>query len=81
MRISQRLKDAVAQAFAGDPSIMAVAGIAYDWLNDSDSNFGRCVDCNRLSPLQQQRHKSVKRPVSTITFFTPAALAKSSSVT
>jgi hypothetical protein len=46
--ISQRLRDAVAQTFSGDPSIMAVAGIAYDWLNDSDSNFGRCVDCNRL---------------------------------
>jgi len=54
---------------------MAVAGIAYDWLNDSDSNFGRCVDCNRLSPLQQQRHKSVKRPVSTITF-PPCRLGK-----
>ena len=46
--ISQRLKDAVAQAFAGDSSIMPVAGIAYDWLNDPDSNFGRCVNCNRL---------------------------------
>jgi hypothetical protein len=46
--ISQRLRDAVAQAFAGDSSIMPVDGIAYDWLNDSDSNFGRCADCNRL---------------------------------
>ncbi len=46
--ISQRLRDAVAQAFAGDASIMPVASIAYDWLNDSSSNFGRCVDCNRL---------------------------------
>jgi len=46
--ISQRLRDAVAQAFAGDSSIMPVNGIAYDWLNDSDSNFGRCAACNRL---------------------------------
>ncbi len=27
---------------------MPAAGIAYDWLNDSSSNFGRCVECNRL---------------------------------
>lgn len=46
--ISQRLRDAVAQAFAGDSSITPVAGIAYDWLNNADSNFGRCAACNRL---------------------------------
>lgn len=46
--VSQRLREVVAQAFAADPTIDPVGGIAYDWLNDPDSNFGRCEQCRRL---------------------------------
>lgn len=46
--IVQLLRAAVAQAFAGDSSILPTSVIRYDWLNDSDSNFGRCVGCDRL---------------------------------
>jgi len=46
--ISRRLRDTVESAFAEDPMVDSVGSIAWDWLNDSDTNFGRCADCNRL---------------------------------
>ena len=46
--ISRRLRDTVDSAFSDDPSVDSPGSIALDWLNESDTNFGRCADCDRL---------------------------------
>jgi hypothetical protein len=55
--ISRRLRDAVDSAFSGDPSIEPTDCLAWDWLNESDTNFGRCADCDRLVSDDGQPHQ------------------------
>ena len=55
--ISRRLRDAVDSAFSGDPSVDSTKCLAWDWLNESDTNFGRCADCNRLVSDYEQPHQ------------------------
>ncbi|HBE72044.1 MAG TPA: hypothetical protein DDW52_28230 [Planctomycetaceae bacterium] len=55
--IAQRLREAVESAFARDPSVEPTECLAWDWLNESDTNFGRCADCNRLVSDYEQPHQ------------------------
>ncbi|QDT10974.1 hypothetical protein K239x_29670 [Planctomycetes bacterium K23_9] len=55
--IARRLRDAVESAFSRDASVDPTECLAWDWLNDSDTNFGRCADCNRLVSNYEQPHQ------------------------
>lgn len=55
--IQQKLLDAIDAAFASDGAVQPTSGIAFDWLNDPRTNFGRCVDCNRLASDYRQPHR------------------------
>tara|TARA_A100001391_G_scaffold152593_1_gene110426 strand:- start:3187 stop:3534 length:348 start_codon:yes stop_codon:yes gene_type:complete len=46
--ISRRLRETVESTFSDDASVNSTGCIVWDWLNQSDTNFGRCADCNRL---------------------------------
>ena len=46
--ISQKLLDVIESAFSNDDRVQPTGCLAWDWLNDADTNFGRCEDCNRL---------------------------------
>ncbi|EMI25302.1 hypothetical protein [Rhodopirellula europaea] len=46
--IVRRLQAAVDSVHSDDPGVASTGCTAYDWLNDSDTNFGRCADCRRL---------------------------------
>ena len=46
--IRRRLREAVESAFSRDPSVEPTECLASDWLNESETNFGRCADCKRL---------------------------------
>lgn len=58
-KIQQKLLDAIDDGFASDESVQPTSGIVFDWLNDPKTNFGRCVDCNRLASDYRQPHRIV----------------------
>jgi hypothetical protein len=55
--IARRLREAVQTAFSHDPSVEPTECVALDWLNDPDTNCGRCADCNRLVSDYEQSHQ------------------------
>ena len=46
--IVSHFQRSVADAFSRDATVQPTGNIAFDWLDDADTNFGRCVDCNRI---------------------------------
>jgi hypothetical protein len=46
--IADRFQQAVSNAFKRSRIVEPTGGVRYDWLNDPNTNFGRCASCNRL---------------------------------
>lgn len=46
--IAQCFKNAVANAFVQPGPVEPTGCLAWDWLNDPETNFGRCAGCRRL---------------------------------
>src|SRR5262245_14927673 len=46
--IARRFLEAVETAFRRISSVEPTKCLAYDWLNQPETNFGRCADCHRL---------------------------------
>ncbi len=65
--IASRLRWAVFGAFAGDSTVEVMKKISYDWLNEPEANFGRCVECGRLVSDHTKPHPIVGLIDGTVT--------------
>jgi hypothetical protein len=54
--IAQRFQEAIDKTFKRSRSVKPTCCLAYDWLNEPNTNFGRCVRCERLVSDYQKPH-------------------------